>query len=210
MPRPRFEAVLAVRGANTTSRPRHDWRALVVRLIALRTRPKLVLPPVPRALELREIALGIKAFEELCVLPDASGDEVLTHGLEHGTALVVVRAQQRLAAPAFERGLQLPAQVDGVLQPIVEAEAAVGRVAVRSIARDENAARAIALGERDAQVPEADVLDLPSEGKAGGALGETVKVEVVALGAERHRGMEEPAFADVYPAEEPPVALEVV
>ena len=104
---------------------------------------------------------------------------------------------------------ELPAEIDRVLQAVVEAEAAVGRMAVRGVAGDEHAADLVLLGDRDAQVPEADVVELGLERKAGRLLQQPVEIEIVPRGVLRHRRMEEEALADVDPAEELPVAVQV-
>ena len=82
-------------------------------------------------------------------------------------------------------------------------------MAVRGVAGDEHAADLIFLGDRDAQVPEADVVELAGELEAGGPLQQAVEVEIVARGVLRHRRVEEEALADVDAAEELPVALQV-
>ena len=95
--------------------------------------------------------------------------------------------QQRLAAPALQGGGELPAQVARVLQPGVDAVAAVGRMAVRGVAGNEQSARAVVVGDGEAQVPEADVLELHFERRAHRFVEEGLEVEVVGGGAGRHR-----------------------
>ena len=104
---------------------------------------------------------------------------------------------------------KLPAEIDRVLQAVVEAEAAVGRMAVRGVAGDEHAADLVSLGDRDAQVPEADVVELGLERKARRLLQQAEEIEIVPRGVLRHRRVEEEALADIDAAEELPVALEV-
>src|SRR5262245_1448501 len=120
VPRPRFEGMLALRRAHAARRAIDHRRALVVRLVALRARSELALAPFPGLLECRAVALGIEAPEKFAVAPDAGGDELLADAPEYRPPLFVVRVQQRLAAPAFEPGGELPGQIRRVLQPVVE------------------------------------------------------------------------------------------
>src|SRR5262249_52777998 len=115
----------------------------------------------------------------------------------------------RIAAPAFEPRRELPTEIDRVLQPVVEAEAAIGWMTVRRIAGDEDTADLVLFGHRHPQVPEADMLELAGERKSGRAVEQRAEVEIVAGGVLRHRRMEEEALADVDAAEELPVAVQV-
>ena len=82
-------------------------------------------------------------------------------------------------------------------------------MAVRGVAGDEDAPDAILIGDRDAQVPEADVLELDVEFLADRRMQIAAEIEIVLRGAERHRRMEEPGGAEIDAAEELPVALQV-
>ena len=67
------------------------------------------------------------------------------------------------SGPALQRRGKLPAEIGGVFEAGVDAVAAIGRMAVRGVAGDEDAADAILIRDRDAQVPKADVLELDVE-----------------------------------------------
>ena len=82
-------------------------------------------------------------------------------------------------------------------------------MAVRGIAGDEDAADAVLIGDREAQVPEADVLELDVEFVADRLMQEAAEIEIVFCGAERHRRVKEPGGAEIDAAEELPVALQV-
>ena len=97
---------------------------------------------------------------------DAPGDHRFARLLEDRPPLLVVGLQQPLAAPALQCGRQLPTQIRRVLQAHVQAEPAIGRVLVASIAGDEHAILAVAAGHHDAQVPEANVVELGVEVEA--------------------------------------------
>ena len=77
---------------------------------------------------------------------------------------------------------------------------------MRGVAGDEDAADLVVLGDRDAQIPEADVIEVAGEGKAGDFLQQAVKIVIVPGRIGRHRRMKEPALADVDAAEELPIA----
>src|SRR5437868_6364923 len=82
-------------------------------------------------------------------------------------------------------------------------------MAVRSVAGDEDPAGAIRVGNREAQVPESDMVELDVEQSAYSLLHIRAEIEVVLRRARRHRRMEEPRGAQVDPAEELPVTLEL-
>ena len=56
-------------------------------------------------------------------------DEVLGGFLENRAPLLAVRVQQRVAAHPWRRAPQFPPEIGGFFQAVVEAEAAVGRMA---------------------------------------------------------------------------------
>src|SRR5439155_14780934 len=132
--------------------------------------------------------------------------EILRDLLEDRLALVAVGLQQRVAAPAVQLRGQLPAEIDRILQSVVEAEAAIGRMAVRGVAGDEGAADLVFLRDRDPQIPEADVVELDREGKTRSLVQHAGEVEILARGVLRHRRVEEEALAHVDAAEELPIA----
>ncbi len=80
---------------------------------------------------------------------------------------------------------------------------------MRGVAGDEHAARAVAVGDREAQVPETDVLELDIELDTGRFVDQAPEVEVVPGRPGRHRRVKEPRRAEIDPAEEFPVALQV-
>ena len=82
-------------------------------------------------------------------------------------------------------------------------------MAVRGIAGDEDAPVAILIGDGDAQIPEADMLEFDIEFRADRRMQIAAEIEIVLGGAERHRRMEEPGGAEIDPAEELPVAFQV-
>src|SRR4029079_567023 len=151
----------------------------------------------------------IVAVEERAIVADARCDEILRHLLEDRPALVAVGLQQGVAAPAVELRRELPAEIDRVLEALFEPEAAVGRMAVRGIAGDEDAADLVVLGDLHAQIPETQVFELGLEWKSGRFFQQALEIEVLPRGVSRRRGMEEEALADIDAAEELPVALQV-
>ena len=64
-----------------------------------------------------------------------------------------------LPQPFRLRG-QLPAEIDNIVEAIVEAVAAIGRMAVRGVAGDKDATDPVFVGDRNAQVPEAHIVEL--------------------------------------------------
>ena len=110
---------------------------------------------------------------------DARGDEVFGGLLEDRAPFLAVRAQQGVAPPALQSGGQFPPEIGGVFEPVIEAVGAVGRVAVRGIAGDEGAPDLVPVGDGDAQVPEADVVEFAREVEAGDLLDQAVEIEIV-------------------------------
>ena len=89
----------------------------------------------------------------------------------HGdrAALDLVGAQQRVAGPAAQCGLELPAEIDGVLDAGIHAEAAGRRHQMGGIAGNEDALRSIAVGHELAPHPAHHREDLVVEVAAHGA-----------------------------------------
>ena len=163
----------------------------------------------PGAFELGPVPVGVVALQPDAILLDAAGDHRFARLLEDRPPLLVVRLQQPVAAPALQRGRQFPAQVDGVLEAGVQSEPTVGRVLVARVAGDEHAPLAVLAGDHDAQIPEANVVELGMKVEAGRLVQQGEEVEVVGGGVLGHRRVEEEALADVDAAEELPVALEL-
>jgi hypothetical protein len=105
----------------------------------------------------------------------------------------------------MQPGGQFPSEIGHVLQPVIEAERAVGRMAVGGIAGDEHAA----VGNGHAQVPEPDMVEFAGEREAGDLLNQAMEIEIVLGGVGRNRGVEKPPLSHVDPAEELPIALQV-
>src|SRR5262245_13079509 len=142
-------------------------------------------------------------------MPHAGYDEILRRLLEDWAPLLAIGGEQRAAAPPLQAGRELPAEVGRILEPVVDAVAAVGRVAVSGIAGDEHAADLIALGDRHAHVPVADVVVFGLKLQSDDLLDQGMDVVGLAIDLVGHRRVEEPALADVDAAEELPVALEL-
>ena len=68
-------------------------------------------------------------------------------------ALPLIGGEELGAAPAAERCGELPAEIDGVADPHIHAEAAEGRVQVAGIARQEHAVAAVAIGDEALRDP---------------------------------------------------------
>jgi hypothetical protein len=142
---------------------------------------------------------GVRSAADALAL-DPPGDEVLADLLEDRPPLIAVGRQQCLAAPALQPRRKFPAEVGRILQSIVQAEAAIGRMAVRGVAGDERPAGLILIGHRDAQVPEADVIVFSLEREAGHPFHQAVEVEILALGTARQRRVEkEPSPTSMRP-----------
>src|SRR6516165_10917098 len=121
---------------------------------------------LPGALEFDPIAVRIKTGEELLVSADARLDKVFRRLLEDRAALLGIGLQQRVVAPALELGGELPTEIDRVVEPVVEAVGAIGRMRMGGIAGNEDAADLVILGDRDAQVPKADIVEVAGKRKA--------------------------------------------
>src|SRR3954453_14065327 len=154
--------------------PEHDRRALVVGLIAEYTRAAEGFQLLPGFGEFLLAALRTAARQEFRFFIDACRNEVFSGLLEDRAPLARVGFEQCLAAPALDRGREFPAEIAGIFQAIVEAKAAVGRMAVRRVAGDEGAANLILLGDRDAHVPETHVVEFAGKLEAGDVLQQTM------------------------------------
>src|SRR5262245_2095304 len=148
-------------------------------------------------------------FEKIPIGPDTPKDEILGSLLENRLPLLSIGLQQGIAAPAIDARGKLPAKIGNVVEPVVESIAAIGRVAVGGITRNEDAADLISLGDRDCHVPKSDIVKFARELEAGSTLHQPVKVIVVPGRILRDRSMEEKALFGIDPAEEPPIALEL-
>src|SRR5712691_5848221 len=80
---------------------------------------------------------------------------------------------------------------------------------VARITGDEHAPQAVLAGDHNAQVPEANVIELRLELKAGGGVKQAEKVELVRCSVAWHRCVEEEPLAYIDAAEELPVTLEL-
>ncbi len=80
---------------------------------------------------------------------------------------------------------------------------------MRSVAGDEDIAVSIGVGEGDAQLPEADMLEFDRKIGADGAMQVVGEIEIVLCRAERDRRMEEPCRAEIHPPEKQPVTVQV-
>src|SRR4030095_8283411 len=129
-----LERVLAVCPGQTARRPRDYRRALVVRLIGLGAVADVALARLPGSFEVRAAALRVVALQKCLVARDPRRDEVIGDFAEDRASLRIVRGEQRAAPPALKAPRELPAEIDRVIEPIVEPEAAIGWMAVRGVA----------------------------------------------------------------------------
>src|SRR6202047_2822873 len=155
--------IFAAGAAHAAGRTEKDRRALIIRLIIDHDRAAAGLELLPCPPEGRGLAIRVVAVDDLALPLDPGGDELVADLLEDRPALLVIGAQQVLAAPPLDTGGKLPAEIGHILEAVVEPEPAIGRMRMRCVARDEDPARAIPLRHRDAQIPEADVIELASE-----------------------------------------------
>src|SRR5215471_19568069 len=203
-----LERVRTAGAARPARRAEHDRRALVMRLVSQNIGRAEIDVFLPGALKFGSIALRAMVAQEFPIAANAGFDEIFRGLLEDRPSLFAVAGEQRIAAPAVELRRKFPAEIDDIVEPVVEAIGAVRRMGMRGVARYEDAAGTVSLGYGDLQVPETDVIKIAGEWKAGRFLQQSMKVEIVARGVRRHRRVEEPAFADVDAAEKLPVAVQ--
>src|SRR5579883_189616 len=194
--------------AHAARRAPHDRGALIMRCVGHGPARLTGFGCFPSAFELCAVTLGAVTIEKIAVGLDARENEVPGGFPEDRSPLFGVRIKQRLAAPALEARRKLPAQVDDVIKTVVEAIAPIGRMTVRGISGDEYATDPVSVGDRNAQVPEAHIVELALELESGRLLHESLKVVVIPRGVGRHRRVKEEGVLSVNPPEEPPVALE--
>jgi len=182
MPGPRLDHVRAFGAVDAAPRTDDHGRAFVVGLVDVGAQPACPFPEgFPGGFEFRFVAFRAVARQEFGIGCDSGLDEVPAGLLEDRAPLVGVGGQQRVAAPAFDPGRQLPAEVGRILQPVVEAEAAVGRVAVRRVAGDEHAAHLVVERDLHPEIPEPHVVEFAGELEPRGLLDEAVEVVVEEL-----------------------------
>src|SRR6185295_13779111 len=81
--------------------------------------------------------------------------------------------------------------------------------AMRGIAGNEYPPAAIAVGNRDPQFPEADMVELDVEFSTCRRMQIAAEIEIVFRRTGRHRCVEKPSGAEIDAAEELPIALEI-
>ena len=108
----------------------------------------------------------------------------------------------------MQRGGKLPAKVYGILKTGVDAIATIGRMAVRRITGNEDAALSVSIGRGNAQLPEPDMLELDIELCPYCGMEILPEVEIILGRPERNRRMEEPRRSEIHTAEELPVSLQ--
>src|SRR5262249_22210592 len=163
----------------------------------------------PRAFEAGSVADRTERCKEAAIIGNRLFDEIARRRLEDGAALGIVRLQQALAAPTLQHGGKLPSQIARILKPNVDAIPPVRRMAVGGIARNKDAVRAIALGNRKAQVPKPDVIERNVKLGTGRGIEKLAKVEVVPRRAGWDGSVEKPAAAEIHAAKELPVAVKL-
>src|ERR1700730_2733794 len=107
-------------------RPNDNGRAFVVGLVGLRAIADVALACVPGALEVGAIAVRIVAIEEFFIARDARRDELLRDLVEDRSAFFIIGSEQCIAAPALQPRGELPAEIDGVFETIIETKATIG------------------------------------------------------------------------------------
>ena len=127
---------------------------------------------------------------------------------EDRAALLGVAVKQPGAAPVVQHGGELPAQVDGILEPRIQPVRAIGRMAVRRIPGDEGPAPAVGIGDVDAQIPESNVLEGTRCGGSRSPLYHGMDIEIRRCRVRGDRCVEEPG-PGVDAAEKPPVSREL-
>src|ERR1043165_2910374 len=203
-----LERVCTARAAHA-GRTSDDRRAGIVRLIGLDAGAEVSLARCPCGLERDAVALRIVAREKRRILRNPCRNEIVRNLLDHRLALSALRAQNPVAAPALEPCGELPAEIDRVLQSVVETKTAIGRMAVRRVPRNEDAACPISVRYRDAKIPEPDVIEVTGKIESRRALDQSMNVEIVGAASPRPRRMKEPGLFVIDAPEELPVAVEV-
>ena len=103
-------------------------------------------------------------------------------------ALALVGLEQAFRRPALERGRELPAEIDGIADAGVHAVATGRDVLVRRIARQEDAAALVALGQQEMREPGIGHQDFPREGAARPGIEHCLRVGVAVGGHARLQG----------------------
>src|SRR5689334_3951706 len=144
MPGARRERMRPIGARHAAGWSRDDRRAFIVRRVGAGTIADVALTRLPGALEIGAVAAGIVARQECGVARDPRRDELVGDVAEDRAALRIVGGEQCISAPALQPCGELPAEIDRILEPVVEPEAAVGRMAVRGVSGDEGAPGAVA------------------------------------------------------------------
>src|SRR5262249_49193072 len=123
-------------------------------LVLLEAGANVAFARLPRRFEFPHVALWTITPEKIGVAPDPRRDEIVRRLPKDRSPLHAVALQQSVCAPALQPRRQLPSQVDDVLQPVVEPEAAIRRMTVRCIACNEHATLLVLLCDCHPHVPE--------------------------------------------------------
>src|SRR5262249_502521 len=209
MSRARPERMGATRAAAPPRRSPHDRRSLAVWLKDMDLGACARLALRPRALEAGSVAERTERCKEAAIIGNRLFDEIARRRLKDGATLGIVRLQQVLAAPTLQHRGKLPSQIARILKPDVDAIPPVRRMAVGGIACNKDAARAIALGNREAQVPKPDVIERNAKLGTGRGVEKVGKVEGVPGRGGWDGSVEKPAAAEIHAAEELPVAVKL-
>src|SRR6185312_14883307 len=131
----RGESVRAERAARRARRSPYRRRTFVIRLELADLGPGQRRAPAPVRLERGAVARGVERVEKFLVGADRLFDEVARRRGEDRAPLGVVGIKKGRSAPARERRGELPAEIGRILEPGIDAIAAIGRMAVRRVAR---------------------------------------------------------------------------
>src|SRR6516162_3566203 len=144
-----LECMRAAGAARSARRAKYNRRALVMRLVGQNIGRAEIDVFLPGALKFGPIPFPAVAAQEFPITANAGFDKIFRGLLEDWPPLFAVAREQRIAAPALQLCRKFPAEIDDVVEPVVEAIGAVGRMGVRGVAGDEDAAGLVRLGHRD-------------------------------------------------------------
>src|SRR5579859_5298959 len=187
--------------------PRNDRRSFVVRFEAVDLRARSRFAFGPGGFKRGLVDCGIELLEEIAICVNCCFDKILCRGQKNRAPLFIVGLKKIGTSPSLQCGGELPAEIPRILESRVDAVSAIGRMAMRSVTRDEDAATAICVSRGNAQIPQADVIEFDIEFGPDGGVQITAKVEILLGRPERNRLMKEPGGPEIDTAKEQPVAV---
>ena len=163
---------------------------------------------LPGFLKADAVTIGIEGVQKVLVGFYRFGNEVAHGRFKDRPALRVIRVQQGIAAPTLKNRREFPAQVARIFQTGINTIAAIGRVAVRCIAGNEQPACAVGVSDGKAQIPKTDVFHFNFKFSTYRLMQIRLEIKVVSACTGGYRCVKKPGVAKINTPEKLPVTAQ--